>query len=243
VRRPEARSRRGPGVRVLTANSDELPAVRSGLPRSVEVLLSGAGLVVAAPIIGVAGALVALTSGLPVLFRQTRIGRGGRPFTLVKLRTMRARRGLPVTAGDDARVTAIGRILRRSKLDELPELWNVLRGDMSFVGPRPEVPEYVDFDNPVWREVFLARPGLTDPVTLRFRNEEKLLEGVEGDRDAFYRQTLQPLKLDGYREYLRRRTWRSDVGVLLETIVAILWPARSGTPKASEMSAKNRVRS
>jgi lipopolysaccharide/colanic/teichoic acid biosynthesis glycosyltransferase len=186
---------------------------------------------------------VALTSGLPIFFRQTRIGRGGRPFTLVKLRTMRPRRGLPVTAGDDARVTAVGRILRRSKVDELPELWNVLKGDMSFVGPRPEVPEYVDVENPAWREVFLVRPGLTDPVTLRFRNEEKLLEGVEGDRDAFYRQTLQPLKLDGYREYLRRRSWRSDIGVLLETMVAILWPARSGTPKASEMSAKNRIRS
>jgi lipopolysaccharide/colanic/teichoic acid biosynthesis glycosyltransferase len=190
---------------------------------------------VAAPVIAVAGALVGLTSGLPVFFRQTRIGRGGRPFTLVKLRTMRLRHGLGVTAGDDARVTPFGRLLRRSKLDELPELWNVLKGDMSFVGPRPEVPDYVDVANPAWREVFLVRPGLTDPVTLRFRNEEGLLAGVQGDRDAFYRQTLQPLKLEGYREYLRRRSWRSDVGVLFETMVAILWPARSGTPHPSEV--------
>ena len=243
MRSPSARSGRSPGAGVLTAAPAEAPAVRSGLPRSVEVLLSGAGLAAAAPIIAVAGALVGLTSGLPVFFRQTRIGRGGRPFTLVKLRTMRPRGGLPVTAGDDDRVTTIGRILRRSKIDELPELWNVLKGEMSFVGPRPEVPEYVDAGNPAWNEVLQVRPGLTDPVTLRFRNEEKVLEGVDGDRDAFYRQTLQPLKLDGYREYLRRRTWRSDVGVLLETMLAILWPARSGTPNASEMSAKNRVRS
>jgi lipopolysaccharide/colanic/teichoic acid biosynthesis glycosyltransferase len=240
VRSPAPRSGRGPGARILTANRFEDPVVGAGLPRPVEVVLSGAGLVVAAPIIAVAGALIGLTSGLPVFFRQTRIGRDGRPFILVKLRTMRPRAGLPVTAGDDARVTPVGRLLRRSKLDELPELWNVLKGDMSLVGPRPEVPEYVDVENPAWKEVVRVRPGLTDPVTLRFRNEEKLLAGVDGDRDAYYRQTLQPLKLEGYCEYLRRRSWRSDVGVLVETLLAILWPARSGI-KPPETSTKNHV--
>ncbi len=124
----------------------------------------------------------------------------------------------------------MGRLLRRSKLDELPELWNVLRGDMSFVGPRPEVPQYVDPENPAWKEVLLVRPGLTDPVTLRLRNEELLMTRVEGDREAFYRETLQPLKLAGYRAYLQRRTWRTDVGVLFATLLAVLWPARSGSP-------------
>lgn len=211
------------------------------MPRLVEVLLSLGGLMVAAPVIALAGIALALSSGFPIFFRQTRVGRNARPFTLVKLRTMRvARSGLKVTASDDARVTRLGRFLRRSKLDELPELWNILKGEMSFVGPRPEVPQYVDPESPAWKEILLARPGLTDPVTLRFRNEELLMAGVEGDRDAFYRETLQPLKLEGYRDYLRRRSWRTDIGVLFETVLAVLWPARSGSPGPSDLRGNPR---
>jgi lipopolysaccharide/colanic/teichoic acid biosynthesis glycosyltransferase len=196
----------------------------------------------AAPIIALAGIAVAVSSGFPIFFRQTRVGRNARPFTLIKLRTMGvARGGLKVTAGDDARVTRLGRLLRRSKLDELPELWNILKGEMSFVGPRPEVPQYVDPESPAWKEVLRVRPGLTDPVTLRFRNEELLMAAVEGDRDAFYRETLQPLKLEGYRDYLRRRSWRTDVGVLFETVLAVLWPARSGSPGPSDLHGNPRA--
>ena len=214
----------------------------AGLPRPVEVLLSFGGLVVAAPVIALAGIGVALSSGLPIFFRQTRVGRHARLFTLVKLRTMGvARSGLMVTAGDDARVTRVGRFLRRSKLDELPELWNILKGEMSFVGPRPEVPQYVDPESAAWKEVLLVRPGLTDPVTLRFRNEELLMTRVEGDRDAFYRETLQPLKLEGYRAYLRRRGWRTDVGVIFQTLLAVLWPARSGSPAPSDLHGNPRA--
>src|SRR5207302_10964849 len=126
---------------------------------------------------------------------QARVGRYGKPFTLVKLRTMRASSGgFQVTAADDARVTPIGRFLRRSKLDELPELWNVLRGEMSFVGPRPEVVRYVHPEDPLWKEVLLVRPGLTDPVTLRLRYEEGLMASFPGDRERFYIERLQPLK-------------------------------------------------
>ena len=206
------------------------------------MLLSFGGLLVAAPVIALAGIGVALSSGFPIFFRQTRVGRHARPFTLVKLRTMGvARSGLKVTASDDARVTRLGRLLRRSKLDELPELWNILKGEMSFVGPRPEVPQYVDPENPAWKEVLRVRPGLTDPVTLRFRNEELLMARVEGDRDAFYRETLQPLKLEGYRAYLRRRSWRTDVGVLFATLLAVLWPARSGSPAPSDLHGNPRA--
>ncbi len=131
--------------------------------------------------IGLAAVAIVATSGWPVFFRQTRVGRDGKPFTLVKLRSMRAStEGPQVTARRDPRVTAVGTLLRRTKLDELPELWNVLRGDMSFVGPRPEVPGYVDLANPVWARVLKARPGLTDPVTVRLRDEEALMDGVEG---------------------------------------------------------------
>ena len=198
-------------------------APRGGLARPFEAALAAAGLVLAAPALAVSAVAIVATSGMPVFFRQVRVGRYGRAFTLIKLRTMRASGvGPKVTAGNDPRITAVGRFLRRTKLDELPELWNVLRGDMSFVGPRPEVADYVHPDSPLWREVLSVRPGLTDPMTLRLRHEEALLESVEGDRETYYRETLQPQKLEGYVEYLRRRSWKSDLGVLVATAGAIL---------------------
>ena len=139
-----------------------------------------------------------------------------------------------MTARGDDRVTPVGRVLRRTKLDELPELWNVLRGDMSFVGPRPEVPEYVDLDDPEWAEVLQARPGLTDPVTLALKDEEDLMESVAGDRERYYRETLQPRKLAGYRSYLERRTWRTDVGVIWNTVMALL-PGRTATDQGPDL--------
>jgi lipopolysaccharide/colanic/teichoic acid biosynthesis glycosyltransferase len=201
---------------------------RPGLPRPVAAALAAGGLLVAAPVLAVAAAAIAATSGLPVFFRQVRVGRHGRPFTMIKLRTMRKSGvGPKVTAGNDPRITPVGRFLRRTKLDELPELWNVLRGEMSFVGPRPEVADYVHPESALWREVLSVRPGLTDPVTLRLRHEEALLESVAGDREKYYRETLQPRKLEGYVSYLRRRSWWSDVGVLMATAGAILRPRRA----------------
>jgi lipopolysaccharide/colanic/teichoic acid biosynthesis glycosyltransferase len=190
-----------------------------------------AGIVVAAPVIGLAALATVASSGLPVFFRQTRIGRGGKPFTLVKLRSMRpAASGPQVTSRRDPRITPVGGLLRRTKVDELPELWNVLRGDMSFVGPRPEVPVYVDLGDPRWARILKVRPGLTDPVTLRLRDEEALMEAVDGaDRDRYYRESLQPQKLAGYAEYLERRTWWSDVVVICDTILTLLPGRRSGT--------------
>jgi lipopolysaccharide/colanic/teichoic acid biosynthesis glycosyltransferase len=197
---------------------------RPGLPRGVEVALSALGLVVASPVLLLSAAAIALTSRGPVLFRQQRVGRGGELFTLVKFRTMRPSRGLSVTARDDPRITGVGRILRRTKLDELPELWNVLRGELSLVGPRPEVPEFVDRESPDWQEILRVRPGITDPVTLRLRDEESLMAGITGDRNRYYREVLQPRKLQGYRDYLGRRSWHSDARVLLETGLAVLCP-------------------
>lgn len=175
-----------------------------------------------------------MTSGFPVFFRQTRVGRFGRPFVLVKLRTMRpSGNGPMVTARGDQRVTALGRFLRRSKLDELPELWNILRGDMALVGPRPEVPELVDSGNPLWNEVLSVRPGLTDPTTVSLVDEEALMAAVEGDRERYYREVLQPAKLQGYVEYLRNRSWHSDLGVLAKTLVAVFRPGRAGAGRRS----------
>jgi lipopolysaccharide/colanic/teichoic acid biosynthesis glycosyltransferase len=190
-------------------------------------------------VLAVAAAAILLTSGFPIFFRQSRVGRGGKPFNLVKLRSMRPSGGGPeVTARGDSRVTPVGRLLRRTKLDELPELWNVVRGDMSFVGPRPEVARYVRPEDPRWQEVLSVRPGLTDPVTLSLRDEETLLAGVEGDPEAYYVQKLQPLKLAGYCDYLRRRTWRTDLVVIWDTLRVIFGDPRRppgafpDTPKA-----------
>jgi lipopolysaccharide/colanic/teichoic acid biosynthesis glycosyltransferase len=196
-----------------------------GLPRAVEAVAAAAGLVVLSPVLLVLAAAVVLDSGLPALFRQARVGKDGRLFTLLKLRTMRRGGGPEVTARGDQRVTRVGRFLRRSKLDELPQLWNVLRGDMGLVGPRPEVPSLVDLEDPLWKDVLSRRPGLTDPVSVLLRDEEGLLASVPGDPVAFYVKTLQPLKLKGYLEYQETRTWRTDLEVLARTLAAVA-PAR-----------------
>lgn len=167
------------------------------------------------------------------------MGRYGAPFTLLKFRSMylHDNRGRQVTAKGDSRVTFVGGLLRKTKLDELPELWNVVRGDLSLVGPRPEVLKYVNLDNPFWQKVLEVRPGITDPVTLRLRNEEELLAGCEGDPEKFYLSTLQPYKLLGYIEYQGQRTWRTDMRVLIKTLFAVVFPSRALPPLAEEIEA------
>jgi lipopolysaccharide/colanic/teichoic acid biosynthesis glycosyltransferase len=210
---------------------------RSGVPRPVEVVAAMVGLVLAAPLIGLAALAVKLSSTGPALFRQQRVGRGGKTFVLLKLRTMtHGAGGMQVTAGDDARITGVGRVLRRLKLDELPELANVLRGDMSFVGPRPEVAAYVELEDPLWQRVLAVRPGLTDPVTLGLRDEERLLAAVEGDRDRFYREVVQPYKLRGYLDYLTRRTAWSDLTVIGQTVRALVWRRGGSRVTLEEMT-------
>ncbi len=211
----------------------ELP-FRAGIPRPIEGALAGVGLAVCLPLIGLVAILVRATSRGPAFFRQPRVGRKGRTFTLYKLRTMRvSSEGPEVTTRGDHRITPLGRFLRRSKLDELPQLWNVVRGEMSLVGPRPEVPRYVDLEDPLWKRVLAVRPGITDPVTLRLRDEEAVLATVEGDPERFYREELQPAKLRAYAAYLERRSPGSDVGVLFQTVAKVLFPGRERSVEAA----------
>lgn len=204
------------------AASPPLELPRPGLPRWVEVALAGLGLVVALPLLAVVAMAVRLSSRGPVLFRQRRLGRAGKPFVMYKFRSMRGdARGPSVTAKGDPRITKVGRWLRATKLDELPELYNVLRGDMSLVGPRPEVPGLVDLTNPLWQVVLAVRPGITDPVTVALRHEEELLARAPGDRETYYREVLQPAKLRGYAAYLARRSAWTDIKVLIETVRAV----------------------
>ncbi len=208
------------------ARSVKQNALRAeSLPRLIECLVAALGLIALAPIFAACALTIRLSSSGPILFRQKRMGRGGAPFTMFKFRTMYAESpGLLITAGNDSRITPVGRVLRRSKLDELPELFNVLCGEMSFVGPRPEVVELVDLTNPAWARTLGVRPGITDPVTLQFRNEETLLAGVE-DKARFYREVVQPYKLEGYLEYIDSRSPAGDVAILLQTIKVIMFPS------------------
>jgi lipopolysaccharide/colanic/teichoic acid biosynthesis glycosyltransferase len=212
--------------------------VRPGLPHEMEAAVALGALVVVSPLLAVAAAGIALSSPGPIVFKQKRIGKNGRAFTMFKLRTMQVQNSGPqMTAKNDNRITPIGKILRKTKMDEVPELWNIVRGDMSFVGPRPEVPHYIDLNEPLWDTVLRARPGLTDPVTLKLRNEEELLEEIEGDRETFYREVLQPYKLRGYAAYLQRRSWLRDIGVLLKTLYVIAQPHRAAPPTREEIEA------
>lgn len=209
------------------SSNKRLDEQRSGLARWVEVVLSAVGLTLSVPLLAVSSAAIALTSPGPIIFRQNRVGRNGKLFVLYKLRTMKSGNDGPqVTASGDERITWIGRILRRTKVDELPELWNVLKGDMSLVGPRPEVPRYVDLEDDRWLLVLQSRPGITDPVTLRLRDEEKLLAQVKDNYEDFYRNTLQAHKLQGYIDYLHNRSSSTDFKIMIRTLLVILWPAQ-----------------
>jgi lipopolysaccharide/colanic/teichoic acid biosynthesis glycosyltransferase len=219
VRAVCAGRRVGTAGEVLTRQARVGDESRPGLPRAFEAALAFAGLVAMAPLLAVSALAVVLSSRGPVLFHHERVGWRGLRFRLLKFRTMRhGATGLEISAADDARITPVGRVLRRIKLDELPQLWNVVRGDMSLVGPRPEVPKYVDANDPLWAEVLSVRPGLTDPATLRYRHEERLLASVSGDRDRHYREIVLPAKLRESVAYLRRRSWRSDLYVLFGTL-------------------------
>ncbi|HEY8188850.1 MAG TPA: sugar transferase [Pyrinomonadaceae bacterium] len=207
-----------------------------GLARPLEAVLALLGLVVVMPLLILSMVAIVLTSRGPVFFCQKRIGRNGLPFVLYKFRTMSSQNdGIQVTASDDARVTRVGKLLRKTKLDELPELWNVVRGDMSLVGPRPEVPRYVDLENSMWQFVLKARPGITDPVTLSLRNEEVLITNVKADRERFYMEVLLPFKLQGYSEYLRRRSSWGDVKVLWCTGIAVMFPGKAPITVMNEL--------
>jgi lipopolysaccharide/colanic/teichoic acid biosynthesis glycosyltransferase len=210
------------------------------MPRWLEVLLSSMGLVFLSPFLGIGG-LLASTSRGPILYRQERVGLHGRKFVLYKFRSMKVVDStLQITAKNDDRITWAGKILRKTKIDELPELWNVLKGDMSFVGPRPEVERYVDMNDPLWKQALAARPGITDPVTLSLRNEEEILGQVAGDRQQFYLETLQPLKLAGYVEYLRKRDCWSDVNIIFKTVMAVILPGKAPSLISERLSADRR---
>jgi len=188
--------------------------------RCLDVLGAAVGLLILSPLFAVVAALVRSDSAGPVIFRAERIGRNGIPFTLYKFRSMTvdpALRGPAITVDKDARVTRIGLVLRRSKLDELPQLANVLLGDMSLVGPRPEDPRYVAFYSSEQREILRVRPGITSPASVKYRDEERQLRGQ--DWEHVYVHRIMPAKLAIDLDYIQRRTVWSDIGVIVKTVL------------------------
>ncbi|MBA3465637.1 MAG: sugar transferase [Deltaproteobacteria bacterium] len=193
-----------------------------GLKRLLDVTLAGGALLVGAPLLAVLAAAVKLDSPGPAMFVQTRVGRGGRPFRIMKLRTMTTGgEGAQITAHGDKRITRVGALLRRTKLDELPQLWNVVRGDMSIVGPRPEVPDYVARYRPEWRPLLDVRPGLTDLASLSFRGEEELL-ALAHDRERAYTEVVMPMKLQLALEGLERSSVADDLRLIAQTALAVI---------------------
>lgn len=186
-----------------------------------------AGLVLAiltGPLLLALGLAVRLETSGPILFRAERMGSGGRPFKCLKLRTMRANRldqGPGVTTGRDDRVTRVGGFLRRFRLDELPQLWNVAGGQMRLVGPRPEDPRFVDMDRPLHREVFTATPGIAGLTQLVYHDEGRLFDDA-ADPDTHYREEILPRKLAIDATYLRHRSTKLDLWILAQTPRALL---------------------
>lgn len=189
--------------------------------RAFDVFISALGLLVLFPLFAIAALLIKLDSPGPVFFRQERVGRDGRCFRIHKFRTMRHNcsvKGQLLTIGKDARVTRIGHLLRHYKVDELPQLIDVFLGDMSLVGPRPEVPEYVKYYSASDRTVVLSvRPGITDRASLKFRDESLLLANID-DAHQYYIQNILPEKIRLYRDYVHSNSIISDIGIIFATI-------------------------
>jgi len=199
------------------------------LKRSFDVLAAGAALVCLSPVLLAVAFAIRLGSPGPIFYRGRRVGQGGRPFGMWKFRTMVVNAdviGGPSTSDTDPRLTRIGVFLRKRKLDELPQLYNVLLGDMSLVGPRPEVPQYVDMYSEEERQILTVRPGITDFATLWNSDEGALLADSQ-DPERTYLEEIRPTKMRLQLEYVRRRSFATDLGILYETLLTVVGRRRS----------------
>lgn len=199
--------------------------MNDAIKRILDVVVAGLGLLLLLPVLAIIALVIKSTSKGPVFFRQTRVGRNERPFKILKFRTMTANAsslGPQITLGEDPRITSVGAILRRYKLDELPQLINVVKGDMSLVGPRPETPDYVSFYPAAdRREIFQVRPGITDNASIIFSNEGELLGRTENPLE-YYVDVILPRKRALYIEYVRNHTVINDIAIVWRTILVIL---------------------
>lgn len=194
------------------------------LKRLMDVVVSGGALLVLWPVLLLIALAIKIDDPGPVFYRQVRVGKNGKEFRIYKFRTMVVdadKKGLQITVGRDNRITRMGAFLRRTKLDELAQLLNVFTGEMSFVGPRPEVPKYVNLYTPYQRQVLLVQPGITDYASIAYRNENDLLEGAE-DPEKMYIETIMPDKIELNMKYLHEISPLADIRLIFSTIIAVI---------------------
>lgn len=194
------------------------------MKRAFDIIASGLGLIVLSPLFLVLAIWIKLDSKGPVFYRQVRVGYKNKDFRIFKFRSMRvgADKGSLVTiGGHDPRVTRSGYFIRKFKFDELPQLINVFLGDMSFVGPRPEVRHYVDYWTPEQMHVLDVRPGITDPASIKFRNENELMEKAE-DPEKYYIEVIMQEKIKLYLEYVEKHSFLYDIGLIFKTFWVIV---------------------
>jgi lipopolysaccharide/colanic/teichoic acid biosynthesis glycosyltransferase len=198
------------------------------LKRTFDAGLAAVGLVLVSPVLATVAIAIKATSDGPVFYKGTRVGLNGKPFSMLKFRTMVTNAdkiGGSSTPEDDPRVTSVGKKLRRYKLDELPQLWNVLKGDMSFVGPRPQVQWAVDLYTLEERAILAVRPGITDEASLKFSNEAEILKG-SADPDKAYIELIHPEKMRLSLEYVRTRSFSQDLSIIGRTARTVIKPQR-----------------
>ena len=219
----------------MPISSSEKPAatiearpVQGVLKRAMDLVVGSAALVVFSPAIALTALRIKREDGGPVFYRAPRVGKDGRPFRMFKFRTMVVnadRIGGPSTAADDPRLTRVGHSIRKYKLDEIPQLINVVLGEMSLVGPRPEIQHYVDMYSPEERRLLSVRPGITDWASIRYRNEGEILLGAS-DPEAAYMEKIRPGKIRLGLEYVQRQSLLTDIKILAQTARAIFVPVR-----------------
>ena len=193
------------------------------LKRLMDIVISGSALLVIWPVLLIVAIAIKIDDPGPVFYRQVRVGRGGKTFRIFKFRTMVVdadKKGLAITVGRDNRITRVGALLRKTKLDELAQLINVFTGEMSFVGPRPEVQKYVDMYTPYQRQVLLVRPGITDYASIAYRNENDMLAGAQ-DPERMYIDVIMPDKIELNMKYLREISPLADIRLIFGTIAAV----------------------
>jgi lipopolysaccharide/colanic/teichoic acid biosynthesis glycosyltransferase len=212
--------------------SEGLSPRQAAVKRAMDLVMATLGLLVTAPVIAVAWVAATIDTRQNGLFRQSRVGMGGATFDVLKIRTMRGDAGTTVTTSYDVRITRLGALLRGLKIDELPQLVNVVRGEMSLVGPRPDVPGFADALTGADRIVLSVRPGITGPAALAFRHEESLLASV-ADPETYNREVIWPEKVRINREYVQNWSLAGDLRCLLGTVSSVLEPSPSvgGTPR------------
>lgn len=194
------------------------------MKRLFDIVASGCGLIVLSPVFLVLAIWIKLDSSGPVFYRQVRVGRGNKDFRIFKFRSMRVgsdKGSLVTIGGHDPRITRSGYFIRKFKLDEFPQLINVFIGDMSLAGPRPEVRHYVDYWTPEQMHVLDVRPGITDPASIKFRNENELMEQAE-DPEKYYIEVIMQEKIKLYLEYVQHHSFLGDIGLIFKTFWVIV---------------------